>query len=88
MHPPTNVPPPCLPCRFFGTFEFQWIGSKRQLTDWDEVGHGGLLGFMLRQDYPRVACYTLSRLPYHAYRQLSWRWPCLLVSSGTLSLSF
>ena len=26
------------PRRFFGTFEFQWIGSKRQVADWDEVG--------------------------------------------------
>ena len=23
--------------RLFGTFEFQWIGSKRALTDWEEV---------------------------------------------------
>lgn len=28
---------PATACSFFGTFEFQWIGSKRALTDWEEV---------------------------------------------------
>ena len=26
-----------LDCRLFGTLDFQWIGSKRALTDWEEV---------------------------------------------------
>ena len=40
FHPLLACLPSRLPacCRFFGTFEFQWIGSKRQLTDWEEVG--------------------------------------------------
>lgn len=36
--PPDADPPrpTSIPIRFFGTFEFQWIGSKRQLVDWEE----------------------------------------------------
>lgn len=37
---PADADPPrptSIPIRFFGTFEFQWIGSKRQLADWEEV---------------------------------------------------
>ncbi|KAI3433933.1 hypothetical protein D9Q98_003735 [Chlorella vulgaris] len=36
---PADADPPrptSIPIRFFGTFEFQWIGSKRQLADWEE----------------------------------------------------
>ncbi|KAL4437202.1 hypothetical protein ABPG75_004341 [Micractinium tetrahymenae] len=37
-YPPDADPPrpTSIPIRFFGTFEFQWIGSKRQLVDWEE----------------------------------------------------
>ena len=37
--PPDADPPrpTAIPIRFFGTYDFAWIGSKRQLTDWEEV---------------------------------------------------
>ncbi len=38
-YPPDADPPrpTSIPIRFFGTHEFFWIGSKRQLVDWEEV---------------------------------------------------
>lgn len=29
--------PTAIAIRFFGTHEFAWLGSKRQMTDWEEV---------------------------------------------------
>ena len=41
--PPDADPPrpTSIPIRFFGTYEFCWIGSKRALADWDQVGAAG-----------------------------------------------
>ncbi|GAB4818080.1 hypothetical protein N2152v2_005126 [Parachlorella kessleri] len=38
-YPPDADPPrpTSIPIRFFGTYEFSWIGSKRAIADWDEA---------------------------------------------------
>lgn len=38
--PPDEEPPRpnAIPVRFFGTYDFSWLGSKRAIMDWEEVG--------------------------------------------------
>ena len=38
-YPPDADPPrpTSIPIRFFGTFDFCWIGSKRAMADWEQV---------------------------------------------------